>query len=299
MKNKKDILILIDGNALMHRSFHGMPPLKTKDNILVNAVYGFTTSILSAIKYFNPRYLAVTFDVSKKTFRNKIFNGYKANRAKTDDLLIKQFPLAYEVCKAMNFPILSLKNYEADDVIGTICKKVKDKVSTIIVTGDMDTLQLIDENVQVYSLARGIKKAQLFDIEKVYEKYNFYPDQIIDYKALRGDPTDNIPGVPKIGQVTAKKLINQFHDLDNIYNNIDRINAKINQNLTNNKKIAYLSKELATINTSAPIDFNIKDAEISDYDQNKAIALFKKLEFKSLINKMPHKIEKKTQQKLF
>lgn len=293
-----NILLLIDGNALVHRSFHGMPELKTRDGILVNAVYGFTTSVLAAIQKFNPKYLAVAFDVSKTTFRNKLFTLYKANRKKTDENLIKQMPLVYEVCKAMNFPIFGLKDYEADDIIGTICKKIKN-TKIIIVTGDMDSLQLVDKNTEVFSLARGLKKAILYNEKEVYKKYGFSPNELTDYKALRGDPSDNIPGVAKIGEITAKKLVTKYKTLENIYKNINLIKEKTKKLLLDGKDSAYLSKKLATINQKVPIDFKLSQAKISNYDKQKAIKLFTKLEFKSIIQKLPQEIKNHSQQKLF
>jgi len=314
MQNNKEILILIDGNALLYRSFHGIPELKTKDKVLVNAVYGFANSILIAISRFQPKYLAVTFDVGKKTFRNDVYKEYKATRKETPEGLIPQFRLAREFCKALNIATYGKPNYEADDVIGTITSKIQDtryKIQTIIVTGDMDTLQLIDENTSVFSVSRGIKKAEIYDTRKVKEKYGFLPDKIVDYKALRGDPSDNIPGVPGVGEKTATVLIQNFVSLENLYKQIlnpkfeilnkskIKISNKTKELLTQNKDKAFLSKKLATICQDVPMEFDLEDAKVHDYDEKSAKKFLEKLEFKSLIAKLPQSIPNHKQNSLF
>lgn len=317
MQNNREILILIDGNALLYRSFHGIPELRTKDKVLVNAVYGFANSILIAIARFKPKYLAVTFDVGKKTFRNDVYKEYKATRKETPDELIPQFRLAREFCKALNIATYGKPNYEADDVIGTITKKIQNskyKIQTIIVTGDMDTLQLINEHVSVFSVSRGIKKAEIYNTNKVLEKYGFLPDKIVDYKALRGDPSDNIPGVLGIGEKTATNLIKQFHNIENLYDKISNFQEKINKKIPNskleisnkiieklilNKEKAFLSKKLATICQDAPMEFKLEDTKVHDYDEKFAKKFLDKLEFKSLIPKLPQSIPNHKQNSLF
>lgn len=315
----EEILLLIDGNALVHRSFHGIPPLKTKDGLQVNAVYGFTNTILMAIKEFHPEYLVVTFDVGKKTFRNEKFADYKATRVKAPDELYAQFSLVKEVCNDLNIPQFGVKNFEADDVIGTICAKIDDlhmvdkknelgdkKLKTIIITGDMDTLQLVTDKVNVYSVSRGIKKAETFDLNKVEEKYGFAAKYLVDYKGLRGDPSDNIPGVPGVGEITAKKIIKQFGTIENLYEQINQIeidkkiiSSKIKQLLLEHKEQAFLSKYLATIRVDVPLEFDLADAKINNYDREKAIKLFEKMEFKSLIAKLPEQMTETKQYSLF
>lgn len=321
MKNNNTIL-LFDGNALVHRAYHGIPALRTKDGRLVNAVYGFTSSILAAIEEFHPKYIAVAFDVGKITFRNAMYKDYKATRAKTAQELYNQFPLVKEVCSALNIPQFGVPNYEADDVIGTISKIATSKnlchcepanageaiynnsdcfvvqqcgtprndnksLMTIIVTGDMDTLQLITDSTSIYSMSRGVNKAVLYDAQKVREKYGIDPKNLIDYKGLCGDPSDNIPGVPGIGDKTAAKFIREFGDLDEIYDNLPNLPDKISKLLLEYKDQAFLSKKLATIDCNVPLDFDLAQAKITDYDKEKAIALFKKLEFESLIKRLP------------
>lgn len=339
MNNNRKIILLIDGNAIVHRSFHGIPALKTKDGTQVNAVYGFASTILSVIHDFHPEYLAVAFDVGKKTFRNDKFANYKATRVKAPDELYAQFPLVKEVCRELNIPQFGVKNYEADDVIGTISKQlsvISDQLSDgcksktdnrkprtdnreqitenrqlkiIIVTGDMDTLQLVNEDVNVYSVSRGIKKAEIFDSEKVEEKYGFEAKYLVDYKGLRGDPSDNIPGVPGIGEKTATTLIKQFSTVEKLYDYLEgksqkedckiQISKRIKQLLLDNKKQALLSKDLATIRCDVLFDFKLQDAKVSDYDPKKARKLFEKFDFKSLIKRLPEYKPNHNQNTLF
>lgn len=324
MNNNRKIILLIDGNAIVHRSFHGIPALKTKDGTQVNAVYGFASTILSVIHDFHPEYLAVAFDVGKKTFRNDKFANYKATRVKAPDELYAQFPLVKEVCRELNIPQFGVKNYEADDVIGTISAKISNKIQNsnvknqktnnqqlkvIIVTGDMDTLQLVNEDVNVYSVSRGIKKAEIFDSEKVEEKYGFEAKYLVDYKGLRGDPSDNIPGVPGIGEKTATTLIKQFSTVEKLYDYLEgksqkedckiQISKRIKQLLLDNKKQALLSKDLATIRCDVLFDFKLQDAKVSDYDPKKARKLFEKFDFKSLIKRLPEYKPNHNQNTLF
>jgi DNA polymerase-1 len=347
-------LVLLDSSAIIHRAYHGLPPLTTKDGVLVNAVYGFITTLFKVIDEFKPKYIAACFDEKGPTVRHLEFKEYKAHRPKAPDDLIKQFSYVKEICKALNIPILSKHGYEADDVIGTIVHKIQNPKSEIlnkskiknsnvqnnsaikqfnnltivIVTGDMDTLQLIDDSVSVYSMSRGIKKAEIYDSEKVKERYGFEPMQLIDYKALRGDPSDNIPGVPGIGEKTATNLIKNFQNIENIYDfishselvlpagrqseeshknidssatpqNDDKISARISNTLKEYKDQAFLSKKLATIIKDVPIDFDLSNCLVHDYDKKKAEALFRKLEFKSLINRLPKEEKNNKQTTLF
>lgn len=328
---KKSIILLIDGNAIVHRSFHGIPVLKTKDGIQVNAVYGFTSTILSVIHDFHPEYLAVAWDVGKKTFRNDKYPEYKATRVKAPDELYAQFPLVKEVCAELNIPQFGVKNYEADDVIGTISAKISNikyqisnkiqnsnvknqktnnqQLKVIIVTGDMDTLQLVNEDVNVYSVSRGIKKAEIFNEEKVKEKYGFEAKYLVDYKGLRGDPSDNIPGVSGVGEKTASALIKQFNTIEKLYDYLEaksqnvnckmQISKRVKQLLLDNKKQALLSKDLATIRCDVLFDFKLQDAKVSDYDPKKARKLFEKFDFKSLIKRLPEYKPNHNQNTLF
>jgi DNA polymerase-1 len=336
---EEKIIILIDASALIYRAYYALPPLTTKDRVLVNAAYGFTSALLRAIKDFHPEYLAVAFDSKQPTFRHKEYKEYKSHRPKAPEDLISQLPYVREVCKVLNMPILEMPGYEADDIIGTISTKLTPyppatpeqtcplakqseaarahacdggrgtlHLKTIIVTGDMDVLQLVNKNTQVFSMARGVNQAVLYDEKKVQEKYGFAPRQLVDYKALRGDPSDNIPGVPGIGEKTAQKLVQSFDNIENLYKKIQNSKAKIPSQLlkpktidllTQHKNQAFLSKYLATIKTDVPIDFDLKHCVVKEYNQAAAIKLFNKLEFKSLINRLPEASLGHRQDRLF
>ncbi len=289
----KQKLMVIDGNALVHRAFHALPSLETKSGELVNAVYGFITIFLKALKEIQPQYVAVTFDKAKKTFRHEIYTEYKANRVKAPQELYDQIPKIKEFLKLFKVPIYELEGYEADDVIGTIAheeEKIEPKIETIIVTGDLDALQLVDKNTKVYSLKRGISDTIIYDQKTVRQRYDgLNPDQLIDFKALKGDPSDNIPGVNGIGEKTAITLLKEFKTLENLYKNIDspKIKEPVREKLKRDKEQAFLSKELATIILNVPITFKLANAKIKPYDKEGLTRLFQEYQFTSLLNKLP------------
>src|SRR3989338_1722896 len=297
--------ILIDGNALVHRAFHALPPtMTTKDGKVVNAVYGFTAILLKALKDIKPEYIALTFDVSRKTFRDAIYAEYKATRTKQPDELYAQFPLIKEVVAAFQIPIYEKEGFEADDVIGTICSLPEvnnNAIETIIVTGDMDTLQLVDENTKVLTLRKGVTDTIIYDETQVRERFGFAPEQIIDYKALRGDASDNIPGVRGIGEKTAVQLIRDFGSLEAVYRYIEtakdtseKIKERYVKLLRENKDEAFMSKQLATIVTDVPFPFNLDACKVVPIDRERVMKLFSELEFRSLMNRIPE--EKSTEQ---
>ncbi|HOW60613.1 MAG TPA: DNA polymerase I [Candidatus Moranbacteria bacterium] len=283
-------LILIDGNAIIHRSYHALPPLSTKKGELVNAVYGFSSTLLSVIEKFKPDYVAASFDLAGPTFRHEKFEKYKANRVKADDELYAQIPRVKEVVEKFNIPIYEKAGFEADDIIGTVAKQVEnneEQIETIIVTGDMDTLQLIDDKTKVYTMKRGLSDAVIYDEEKVFERYGLKPEQLIDYKGLRGDPSDNIPGVKGIGEKTAVDLLKKYKDINGVYKNINEIKGAVKEKLERDKSNAILSKELATITLDAPIKFDLEKSRLHDFDRDKIVKLFSELNFYSLIKRLP------------
>jgi DNA polymerase I len=297
MANKKDKFIIIDGNALIHRSFHALPPLTTKNGQMVNAVYGFTSVLLKAIKEFKPAYIALTFDRKEKTFRHEEFKEYKATRVKAPDDLYKQIPLAKEVAEAMNIPIYEKAGFEADDLIGTLTRKIGSEIEKIIVTGDMDALQLINDSTKVYTMSRGLSDSILYDAQAVINRYGLKPEQVIDYKALRGDPSDNIPGVKGIGEKTAVELLKTFGTLDNLYKKINdpkfritnyelRITDRILDLLKEHKEDAYMSRKLAEIKCDVEMAISLDDLRFGGFDREKAAVLFSKFEFKSLLPRL-------------
>jgi DNA polymerase-1 len=290
MKTIPKKLILIDGNAIIHRAYHALPPFTTKKGELVNAVYGFSSTLLSVIEQFKPDYVVCSFDLAGPTFRHEKFEQYKATRVKGDDELYAQIPRVKEVVGAFNIPIYEMASYEADDIIGTIATQIKknsQEIETIIVTGDMDTLQLVNDTTSVYTMRRGLSDSIMYDSSKVYDRYGLTPDQIIDYKALRGDPSDNIPGVKGIGEKTAVTLLQKYQTLNGVYENIGEIKGAVKDKLERDKAQAYLSKELATISLDAPVKFELERSVLHDFNRETIVKLFSELNFFSLIKRLP------------
>jgi DNA polymerase-1 len=304
MAKGKKRLIIIDGNALVHRAYHALPPLSTKKGEIVNAVYGFLLVFLKAIKDFQPDFIAATFDLRAPTFRHEKFKDYKATRKKSPDELYSQLPKIKEVLKNFNVPIFEKEGFEADDVIGTIAnlaqqQPASQEIETIILSGDLDTLQLINKNTEVYTFKKGLKDTILYDEKAVKERYNgLVPEQMSDFKALKGDPSDNVPGIPGIGEKTAISLIKEFNNLENLYKEIEKIkvipkekvgilNPRLLTLLKDYKDQAFFNKTLTDIDKDVPIDFNIKDCNWNGYDQEKVVQTLKELEFYSLIERLP------------
>ncbi len=286
MSRNKEKFIIIDGNALIHRSFHAIPPtMSNKDGEITNAIYGFTTVLIKALREFKPKYVVLTLDKKGPTFRHKQYKEYKAKRVKAPDELYKQIPRVQEVAEAFGIPVFQKQGFEADDLIGTLTHKINSDIEKIIVTGDMDTLQLIDKNTKVYTMSRGLSDSVLYGEKEVIARYKLKPDQMIDYKALRGDPSDNIPGVRGIGEKGAIELLKNFKTLDGIYKNIksNKIKDRIRNLLLEHKDDAYMSRELATIKCDVPIKFKLEDARFSGFKQKDIFQLFSDLEFKSLL----------------
>lgn len=293
MSKTQPKLIIVDGNALIHRSFHALPPsLRTKKGVLVNAVYGFTAFLLKAINEFRPEYVVLTLDMAGPTFRHDAYIDYKATRVKAPDELYEQIPIVKRVAQAFNIPIFELSGYEADDLIGTICKKTAGlkSLQKIIITGDLDTLQLIDDQTKIYTMSRGLSESVLYGAEEVQTRYGLRPDQIIDYKALRGDPSDNIPGVRGIGEKTACELIGEFGDLDGVYRAATKRSAKIKPRIAElllaSRDNAYLSQSLATIDKKVPLEFSLDNVQFSSFKLEPVLEIFQELEFRSLLAKV-------------
>ncbi len=282
-------LLIIDGNALIHRSFHALPEtMVNSQGQAVNAVYGFTTALLKAVKEFKPAYIALTLDKKEPTFRHEKFKAYKATRVKAPDSLYAQIPLVKEVAKAFGIPIYELSGWEADDLIGTITHEVDGKIEKIILTGDMDSLQLVNDHTKVYNFSRGVSDAILYDAALVEARYGLTPAQIVDYKALRGDTSDNIPGVPGIGEKTATILLQQFGTLEKLYQHLDeaQVSDRVKELLKDNHDSAIMSQDLATIRLDAPIDFKLDEAKFGEFDADKVFAVLTDLEFKSLLGRV-------------
>jgi len=294
MPQKIKKFIVIDGNALLHRAFHALPPLTTKTGELVNAVYGFILILLKVLKDLKPDYLAMTFDRKEKTFRHEAFVEYKATRVKQPDELYNQITRLKEVTRVFNIPIFELAGYEADDLIGTLVRKASEqdpKIKNVIVTGDMDTMQLVDDNTEVFTLKKGITDTIIYDAAAVRERYGLAPEQMIDFKALRGDPSDNIPGVKGIGEKTAVELLRDFGTLEKVLagakNGDKKIKERYQKLLIEKEADAIMSKNLATIVLDVPIEFQLSDCEVKGFDRKQVLDLFQELGFKSLIGRIP------------
>ena len=286
MKN----FVIIDGNALIHRAFHALPPLKTKKGKLVNAVYGFASILFKVIQDLNPYYLVVSFDLPGPTFRNLEYKDYKAKRIKPPQELYDQIPLIKKMVSVFNIPIYEKKGFEADDLIGTIVKKIQNKklkINSFIVTGDLDVLQLVNNNVSVYTFKKGIKDSFIYNKSEILKRYRLRPDQIIDFKGLKGDPSDNIPGVPGVGEKTAIELLKQFGSLEKLYKNLEssNLNVKLKARLLEYKEQAFFSQYLSTIKLDIPIDFNLKKSKWGDYNRDRVNKFLKSLDFNTLVKR--------------
>lgn len=283
MKKK---MILIDGSSLMYRVFFALKSFRNSQGLPTNAIYGYT-SILLKLKEQQVDYVAVAFDTPVKTFRHKEYKEYKANRKKMPDELVIQVPYIKEISNVLGFNLLEIEGYEADDIIGTICKKADEKnIEVLIISGDLDVLQLVNTNVKTMLTQKGISKTFIYDSEKIYEKYGLYPSQLVDFKALKGDPSDNIPGIPGIGEKTALKLLKEYGSLENIFKNIDKIEGKEKELLKNGKEIAEMSKYLATIKTDIPLQIEVEELGVKKPEQKRLEDMLNCLEFKSILNKI-------------
>lgn len=277
--------MLLDGHAIIHRAFHAIPEkFSTQSGEPTNAIFGFTSMLLNVIELEQPDCIAVAFDRKGKTFRHHADESYKATRAKTAPELIAQIKRVYEIVRAFSIPIFSENGFEADDILGAICQKVKaeNDVQAIIVSGDRDLLQLVDKQVSVHDLSGGYRKAIKFTPAEVREKYGFPPKLIPDFKGLSGDASDNLKGVEGIGPKTATDLITQFGTLEKIYENLENIKPTIREKLERDRENAFLSKRLATIRCDAQIDFDLAKCQVENFDRQQVSKLFAELEFHSL-----------------
>ena len=291
--NGKERFLAIDANAIVHRAFHAYPAtLITEDGVQVNAVYGFTVMLLSALKSFESKYVLCAFDTQKPTFRHEEYPDYKGTRAPTDQSLIDQFPLVEEILKAFNIPIIKKEGFEADDILGTIAKYVSEKkwsnenLDLFILSGDRDLLQLVGEDVKVCLPAGSFKNLVAYDREKTYEYMDLYPEQIVDFKAMAGDSSDNIPGIKGIGKKTATGLLDKYGDLDTIYHNLKDIKARQANLLREGVEQAELSRKLAKIEQEVDVTIHLEDCLLRDFDKKKVLELFKEFSFKSLISRL-------------
>ena len=285
------MLLLFDGNALVHRAFHALPPLtQPKTGELVNAVYGFASTLLKVFADFKPTHWAVAFDRPTPTFRHEMFAEYKAQRPATPEELKSQIKKVHQLVAAFHIPVFEIDGFEADDVLGTLSKQADEQgIETIIVTGDNDMLQAVLPRVKTLAPRRTFTDTILYDAQAVEQKYGIKPGQLADLKALAGDVSDNIPGVPGVGEKTAAKLLQQYGSLQGIYDHIEDIApAKLQNTLREYRAQAFRSKELSTIVKDVPIKLDLKTCQVSNYDRNEVARLFQELEFINLLPRLPH-----------
>lgn len=280
--------VVIDGNSLLYRAFFAMRYLSTSDGRPTNALYGLTVMLLKILED-KPDYIAVAFDTPKPTFRHEEFDAYKAHRKPTPDALIEQGPLARDLIRAFAIPVVEVEGFEADDVIGAMAKVAeKEGLKTVIVTGDLDALQLVNEHTHVMTTVKGVSDTVEYDPAAVEERFGLRPDQMIDYKGLKGDPSDNIPGVPGIGDKTALSLLKEYETMDNLLDHLDDLpEGKVKKTLQENVEKARLSKRLATIVTDLPIVIDPTDYKAKEPDYDVLRDMFVRLEFKTLIKRIP------------
>jgi DNA polymerase I len=288
-QNKRQTLVLIDGHAIIHRAFHAVPEdLATSKGEVVNATFGFTSILIKALTDIKPDYIAVAFDRPAPTFRHQQFVEYKAHRPALPDIMRPQFGRIREIVEAFGIPIYEKDGFEADDVLGTLSVQATQQgVDTIIFTGDMDTLQLVNEHVHALVAKRGISEATEYDEEAVINRYGLPPSKLPDFKGLVGDKSDNIPGVPGIGEKTASKLLNDYGDLEGVLSHIDELTPKEQRLLREMGDQARQSKYLATIVLDAPVQLDLEACRAGQFNRDRVIGLFRELEFRTLVDKIP------------
>ena len=280
-------LILIDGNSLLFRAYFAMRPMVTSKGIHTQGVFAFVNMLGKILNDYEPTHMAVAFDLKGGTFRHDVYKKYKAGRLKTPPELLSQIPVLHDVLDAMNIAVLEVPQYEADDIIGTVAARAeKDGLDTLVISGDKDELQLIGPHVNVLINKRGMSEFDLYNIDAMRERYNLTQEQFIDLKGLMGDSSDNIPGVPGIGEKKGIALLEQYGTLENLIEHADEIKGKMGEKLRDNIEVARMSKWLATINTQAPVEFEWDDLELTGPDMEKLIAIYTELEFNSFIKKL-------------
>ena len=285
----RETLLLVDGHNLVYRAFHAMPALSNSRGEMTNAAYGFTSMLFKALNDTTPTYAIAAFDPPGPTFRHEIFKEYKAQRLRAPDELRAQFPWAREVVVALGIPIVEIPTFEADDVIGTLAQKAEAAgLDVIIVTGDLDVLQLVTEHIRVFASRRGISDTIIYDLAKVRERYGFEPPLVVDFKALQGDPSDNIPGVPGIGEKTAMSLVQQYGPLENVLEAVPTMpEGRVRRALESHMEQARLSKWTATIKVDVDVGLPLEEARLFHYDEGDVRELFDRLEFRSLLPRLP------------
>ena len=288
MSKSSQTFLVLDGNALLHRAWHAIPPLTTKDGLVVNAAYGFSMVLEKMREQFKPDYMAVAWDLPGKTFRHERYEAYKATRKKKEQELYDQIPIIQDILKTFHIPSLSAVGFEADDIIGTLVSTAEKKnFETLIVTGDLDSLQLVNPHTKVVFFQKGISETKIYDEKAVEERYDLKPEQLIDYKALRGDPSDNLPGVVGIGEKTATELLKAYKTIVGIFSALEsgKIEEKIAKKLRGKEEQAKEMRELVTIVCDVKTDFIFSSAETKEPDWDAVREIYRRLEFRTLLRK--------------
>jgi DNA polymerase-1 len=289
-------LILIDAHALIHRAYHALPAtMSAPDGFSTNAIYGFTSVLIKVLKELKSNYVVAAFDRPEPTFRHEEFEDYKAQRPETASDLIEQIPRIKEILEVLGISVFEKAGFEADDIIGSLVKKFSGEFEIFIVTGDLDTLQLVGPNVKVYTLKKGVTETIIYDVKAVKGRFGLEPSQMVDFKGLRGDPSDNIPGVPGIGEKTAAALLQQFGTIERVYSALEKGKADIKEGvkkkLLENKDQAFFSKKLVVLRDDVPIKISVKDIELKHFNQDRIEAIFKEFGFFSILDRLsdlPH-----------
>src|SRR3989344_8668551 len=308
-ETNRKILVLLDAHAILHRAFHALPDFTSPKGEPTGALYGFTAFLIKVIRELKPDYIAAAYDLPKPAFRHIVYENYKAGRAKMDDSLAKQINRSHDILKAFNIPVYSVEGFEADDILGTVVEMVqkspewKKEIKIIIASGDMDTLQLVKgDDVVVYTLKKGISDTVIYDEKTVNERYGFGPERIVDYKALKGDPSDNIIGIKGIGEKSATELIKKYGGIENIFTKLKegKIEAKprIIELLKEGEEEAQFSKTLAEIRRDAPINFSLEKVSWKDgFEKGNVKPVFSELGFRSLLDRMNGEKQDKNENK--
>ncbi|MEO5964345.1 MAG: 5'-3' exonuclease H3TH domain-containing protein, partial [Candidatus Limnocylindrales bacterium] len=285
-------LLLLDGNGLIYRGYFALidQPLTTSKGELVTAIFGFTNIVLRAIADVKPDRIAVAFDLGKPTFRHERYAEYKGTRTRMPDDMREQIPKVREVVKALGIPVYEREGFEADDAIATLVGQAEAAgIETVILTGDLDMLQLVSEHTRLtVSLRGGIANTVSYDVAKIEERWGLRPDQMLDYKALKGDSTDNIPGIPGVGEKTASRLVQTWETLDNLYEHVDEVvPEKLRAPLTEYHDQVMESRELMRLVRAGDIELDLTRGRVGEYDREAVVRLFREYEFRTLIDRLP------------
>jgi DNA polymerase-1 len=294
--SERPLIVLVDGNALVHRAYHAIPPLTSPTGEPSNATFGFTSILLKVLEDLEPQYAAVAWDVGR-TFRHEQYAEYKATRPSMSDDLREQFDRIRQVVEAFNLPGKFVEGYEADDVLAALSKQaVEQGLDVIIVTGDTDTLQLVGPHIQVMMSGRRFTDARLYDGDAIRERYGLEPEQLVDFKSLKGDPSDNIPGVRGVGKVTATRLLEQFGNVEELYAHIGEVEPKLRAKLQEDEAEVWRGRELIQLVSDLPIDLDLEKCQVRAYDRSHVVQLFRELGFHSLLQRLPGSPERATAQ---